>query len=604
MWSVRSSPGPDKSSVRRPAGGGRPRRSERHLYNVVTHRVGRIASHGTFPIRGSLRRVSLLRPVPPPYDPLDWVRRPFPERARMACESWALQGYGTPLVVYAAYAIKLGLYAGGWLLCCRTTPGLGELSSIGEWWLHPIAFQKAILWSMLFEGLGLGCGSGPLTGRYAPPIGGFLYFLRPGTTKLPLVPRLPLLGGARRTWLDVALYLALIALLVRALIAPAPAAEHLVPIAALVPVLGLADRTIFLALRAEHYWTTVVVFAATDAWLGGAKAVQLALWLWAGVSKLNHHFPTVVCVMTSNSPLARAAWLRRRMYRSYPDDLRPSRLAAWMSHAGTALELGVPIVLALATGEPWLSIGVAMALVLHGFVTSNVPMGVPIEWNAMVVYGVFALFWAHPEVSALDVSPAPLAAFLAVMLIALPLAGNLAPRRISFLLAMRYYAGNWPYGVWLFRGESYRKLDRLVKSSPWIYDQLALLYDRATSVGLVGKVLAFRLMHLQGRALPVLVPRALEAPLHEYEYLDGELVAGLALGWNFGDGHLHAEQLLRAIQDRCGFQPGELRCIFVESQPLGRPTMAYRIHDAATGLLEAGELDVRELRRRQPWEAS
>jgi hypothetical protein len=329
------------------------------------------------------------------------------------------------------------------------------------------------------------------------------------------------------------------------------------------------------------------------------------MWFWAGVSKLNHHFPTVVCVMTSNSPFT-APWLRRRMYRAYPDDLRPSRLAIAMSHAGTALELGVPIVLAISfgAGAPWLAIGLAMAILLHGFITSNVPMGVPIEWNAMVVYGAFALFWAHPEASVLDASPAPLAAFLAIMLVAVPLAGNLWPSRVSFLLAMRYYAGNWPYGVWLFRGESYRKLDRLVKSSPWVYDQLARFYDRATSVGLVGKVLGFRLMHLQGRALPVLLPKALEAPLSEYEYLDGEIVAGLALGWNFGDGHLHREDFLRAIQDQCGFAPGELRCILVESQPLGRPTMAYRIHDACTGLVEAGELDVRELRCRQPWSAA
>jgi hypothetical protein len=206
-------------------------------------------------------------------------------------------------------------------------------------------------------------------------------------------------------------------------------------------------------------------------------------------------------------------------------------------------------------------------------------------------------------VRVLDVEPA-IGAFLAVMLIAVPLAGNFVPGRISFLLAMRFYAGNWPYGVWLFRGESYRKLDRLVKAAPWVHDQIARLYDHATAVGLVGKVMAFRLMHLQGRALPVLLPKALDGPLHEYEYLDGEMIGGLVLGWNFGDGHLHREELLHAIQDQCGFLPGELRCIFVESQPLGRSTMAYRIHDASTGLIEAGELDVRELRQRQPWAAA
>ncbi len=399
------------------------------------------------------------------------------------------------------------------------------------------------------------------------------------------------------------MYLALVVLLVRALIAPVIDSSMLVPIAILVPIIGLADRTVFLALRAEHYWTTTVVLAFAGNWIAGAQAVQLALWFWAGFSKLNHHFPTTVCVMTSNNPVAPFAWLRRRMYRRYPDDLRPSRLAVGMGHAGTALEMAVPLVFLLSPGGSWTLLGILLMLLLHGFITSNVPMGVPIEWNVMVVYGGFALFWAHPEVGVLDIGPPVLAVFLAVMLVAVPLAGNLFPGRFSFLLAMRYYAGNWAYGVWLFRGESYRKLDRLVKSAPWVYDQLDRFYDRATSVGLVGRVIAFRLMHLHGRALPLLIPNAVER-LEDYEYLDGEIVAGLVLGWNFGDGHLHSEQLLGAVQEQCGFEPGELRCIFVEAQPLGRSTMAYRIHDAATGVIERGEVDVAGCRERQPWAAA
>ncbi|HKE19350.1 MAG TPA: DUF3556 domain-containing protein [Kofleriaceae bacterium] len=545
----------------------------------------------------------LFQTTPPPYDPLDWATRPLAERGRMVCEAWAMQGYGTPLGIYAFHLVKVVVYVGAWIAFCSLSPGLGGLSSIGDWWLEPLAFEKAILWSMLFEGLGLGCGSGPLTGRYFPPLGGFLYFLRPGTTKLSLFPRLPLLGGSRRTWIDVALYLALVILLVRALVAPAIDGRLLVALAVLVPIIGIADRTVFLALRAEHYWTTIMCLAFAGNWIAGAKAVQLALWFWAGFSKLNHHFPTVVCVMTSNSPLARFAWLRRLMYRDYPGDLRPSRVAVAMGHAGTALELSVPLVFLFAPGGPWMVVGLIMMLMLHGYITSNVPMGVPIEWNIMVVYGGFALFWAHPDVTVLQLGSAPLAAFLAVMLIAVPLAGNLFPGRLSFLMSMRYYAGNWAYGVWLFRGESYRKLDRLVKSSAWVYDQLDRFYDRATSVGLVGKVLAFRLMHLHGRALPCLIPRAVDR-LADYEYLDGEIVAGLALGWNFGDGHLHSEALLRTVQEQCGFDDGELRCIFVEAQPLGRSTLAYRIHDARTGLLDRGELDVRAMRERQPWSAA
>src|SRR5271170_713241 len=113
--------------------------------------------------------MGLLAPTPPPYDPLEWAQKPLHERGRMVCEAWAMQGYGTPLGVFVVYALKVVLYVGGWVLACRFSPQLGggtggSLSSIGRWWLEPIAFEKAIVWSMLFEVLGLGCGSGPLTG--------------------------------------------------------------------------------------------------------------------------------------------------------------------------------------------------------------------------------------------------------------------------------------------------------------------------------------------------------------------------------------------------------------------------------------------------------
>jgi hypothetical protein len=547
--------------------------------------------------------MGLLDPTPPPYDPLAWCKSPLDERGRMVCEAWAMQGYGTPPGVFVFYALKVAFYIGVWILFCSFSPALGGMSSIASWWLQPLAFAKAIVWSMLFEVLGLGCGSGPLTGRYFPPIGGVLYFLRPGTTKLPLLPRLPLLGGSTRHIVDVLLYLALVVASLRTLLAPAPGQDQFVLLAALVALNGVADKTIFLAARAEHYWVMVVCLAFASNWIADAKAVQLALWFWAGFSKLNHHFPTVVCVMTSNGPFTRFPWLRRRMYRAYPDDLRPSRLATTMAHLGTMLELGVPIAFLLTpVGAPPL-VAIVMMLLLHGYITSNVPMGVPIEWNIMVAYGGFALFWAHPQVSLAAVGPPALAVFLAIMLVAIPLLGNLFPGRISFLLAMRYYAGNWPYSIWLFAGESYRKLERLTMSSRWVYDQLARFYDQATAIGLVGKVMGFRLMHLHGRALPLLVSKAVDR-LEDYEWLDGELVAGLALGWNFGEGHLHREQLLASIQEQCGFEAGELRCIFVEPQALGGGTLAYRIVDAKTGTIATGELLIAELRTRQPWRSA
>ena len=146
------------------------------------------------------------KPIPPPYDPLDWQKKPWAERLRMVCQSWAMQGYGAPSLIYIAYLFKIAIYLWAWTFFCSLTPGMGSLSNLSTWAFTAVAFQKAILWNMAYEGLGFGCGSGPLTGRYMPPFGGVLHFLRPGTTKMPLFPKLPILGGSRRTRLDVALY--------------------------------------------------------------------------------------------------------------------------------------------------------------------------------------------------------------------------------------------------------------------------------------------------------------------------------------------------------------------------------------------------------------
>ena len=543
-----------------------------------------------------------LSPIKPPYDPIEWAAKPFAEKSRLVCAAWAMQGYGTPIAVYLAYALKVGLYIGGWVLFCTFTPGMGGLGDIASWWLRPEAFQKAILWSMLFEILGLGCGSGPLTGRYLPPLGGVLYFLRPGTTKLPAFPGAPIIGASRRGLIDVALYAGICTTLVGALVSGRPSTGLLIAIVMLVPAAGILDKTLFLAARGEHYWTTTMVFVLASNFIPGAKVVQASLWFWAGFSKLNHHFPAVVCVMTSNSPVLRLQRFRRLMYRSYPNDLTPSRLAVLMSYMGTALEFSVPVLLIAGRGGAITVAGLILMLLLHAYVTSNVPMGVPIEWNVLMVYGAFFLFWQHAADGFAGIT-GPVVALVLVMCVVIPLLGNLFPSAVSFLLAMRYYAGNWAYSVWLFKGESYRKLDRLTKSSPWIYDQLGRMYDRATSIGIFGKVMAFRLMHLHGRALSLILPDAVPR-IEDYEWIDGEVVAGLALGWNFGEGHLHSEQLLRSLQEQCGFEAGELRVIMVESQPLGRQTLHYRVRDARTGLVASGDVDVRDLRTRQPWDVA
>jgi len=75
----------------------------------------------------------------------------------------------------------------------------------------------------------------------------------------------------------------------------------------------------------------------------------------------------------------------------------------------------------------------------------------------------------------------------------------------------------------------------------------------------------------------------------------------MVLGWNFGDGHLNGEQLLRAIQPQCGFTDGEVRLVSVEAQPLFGPTMHWRVYDAAQGLIAEGHTKLADYVDVQPF---
>lgn len=551
----------------------------------------------------------MIQPDLPDLDLEAWAAQPEPQRVRAMCESWAVQGFGAPLVAYAFYAFKLVVYVCVWILFVGRAPGVAGFADLGDWWFLPIAFQKAIVWTLLFEVLGLGCGSGPLTGRYVPPVVACTHFARPGTIRLPAFPRrVPFTAGDRRTALDAGLYLALVALCLRALLSTSPLLDRgeVVPILAVLAVLGLRDKTVFLAARAEHYAATLVVFAVAGddvtVLLAGSMVVQLAIWWGAATSKLNHHFPNVVTIMVSNSPFLRWVPLRRAMYRAHPDDLRPSGLAAALAHGGTAIEFLFPLVLAVSGGRAPTTIALGVMLCFHLFITSCFPMGVPIEWNVLFLYSMFVLFGHVAELSPADVLDRPLlVALLAAGLLVGPVLGNLRPDKISFLPAMRYYAGNWAASLWLFRTGTSTALDEHVtKTARTLVPQLELLYGEDTIRAVQGKLRAFRSMHLHGRALNAVLPLAVD-DLEAYEITEGESTCGILLGWNFGDGHLHHEQLLAAVQARCHFAPGDLRCVFLESQPINRPWMHWRIVDAAEGLVDEGRIVVRDLLGHQPW---
>ncbi|HVO53201.1 MAG TPA: DUF3556 domain-containing protein [Solirubrobacterales bacterium] len=554
--------------------------------------------------------MGLLDPAPPPFEVEEWRTRPHLERIKPLAQDWALNGFGTPPAVYLLYVVKILVYAaGGLLLIAATSDGLGGLGSIGDWWTQPIVFEKAVVWTMLWEVLGLGAGSLPLTLRFSPMIGGVLYWLRPGTTRLPPWPeRVPLTRGTTRTVFDVALYAGLLATLVALLLSASPSG-HLDPVLvgvalALLVVLGLRDKVPFLASRAEIYGNLMIIFLFP---LGNlviaAQLVFVCIWWGAASSKLNKHFPFVVTVMISNTPWNRSRAFKRRLYRNHPDDLLPSRLGAFDAHLGTAVEFTLPLLL-LVTSGGWLgTIAVAGMVIFHLHILSTFPLAVPLEWNVFMIFGLLFLFGHYGDVPFSTIEDPLLLVILAVTCVAVPVLGNFRPDLISFLPSMRYYAGNWATSQWLFEKESgaEEKLDReVVKSAPIVVEQLVKFYDRETAELLMYKGLAFRSMHSHGRALNALTARAVD-DVEDYRVREGELIAGVVLGYNFGDGHFHDQRLLAAVQERCDFAPGEVRVVTLESQPANVQRQRYRILDAASGVVEEGWVGVGDMVARQPW---
>src|SRR3954462_14926050 len=553
--------------------------------------------------------MGFIAPADPPVDVAEWRKLPHLSRIKPLAQDWAINGFGTPTAVYLLYVVKLIVFVlAALLIISGTTTGLGGLGDIGDWWTAPIVFQKVVVWLVLWEVVGLGCGSMPLTFRFLPPIGGILYWLRPGTVRLPPWPdRVPFTRGRTRTPLEVLLYLGVLASAVYLLVSD-PAGGRLQPgaIAILLGfliLLGLRDKVSFLAARPEVYGPLLVVFLfPLHNMIVASQIVFLCIWLGAASSKLNRHFPFVVSVMISNTPWNRSRKAKAQLYNS-PEDLRPSRQASFAAHLGTVIEFALPITLFTVRGGTIQTLAVIGMIVFHVHITSTFPLAVPLEWNLFMIFGLLYLFGHYGDVPLSTLDNPLLIAFLVASCVLLPVVGNFWPEKVSFLPGMRYYARNWATSQWLFRKDTGAedKLDAaVVGPARVVVHQRARVYDRDTAELLLGKGLAFRSMHSHGRALNGLVPRAVD-DVEAYHVREGELVSGVVNGWNFGDGHLHNHQLLEAVQERCGFAPGDLRVITLESQPAHIQRQRYRIYDAASGLIEEGWVNVADMVARGPW---
>ena len=151
----------------------------------------------------------MLSPKPPPYDVREWREKPFPERLRMVCQSWAHR-------LPKGGALEHGV-RGDWAR-------VRERTADGP--LQPTPWRRALL---------------SASGDHQDA---------------PLPEDARAWGGPTERSRRSSLHR------IPPLVVPAVTVELLIVPVAILPVLGLADKTIFLASRAEHYFTALVALPA------------------------------------------------------------------------------------------------------------------------------------------------------------------------------------------------------------------------------------------------------------------------------------------------------------------------------------------------------
>lgn len=569
--------------------------------------------------------MGFVKPTLPDVDLEDFLRQPLMERIRIMTTKWADHGLGVPRMIHVLYIVKLVFfYALGGVVIATVTSHLPAFWHVSGWWNQPIMYQKVILWTILLELIGLAGSWGPLAGKTKPMTGGYRFWAKVNTIRLRPWKAVPFTNGDRRTRFDVMVYLALIVSVIVALVAPGVHSDSLskvlpdntsglvnpalliVPMVLLV-LIGLRDKTIFLAARGEQYLPALLFFTTLpfiDMIIAG-KLLIGTVWIWAGISKFGLHFTNVIPPMVSNSPTLPFKWLKRAHYRNFPHDLRPSHLSTFMAHGpGSFVEIVAPLALLLSPW-PWLTFCAAAVMVcFHLFIISTFPLAVPVEWNVLFAYITVFLFLGFPNwdgYAVWDMTSPWLTVALLIGLCFFPVLGNLRPDLVSFLPAMRQYAGNWASAVWTFTPGAEQKLNRVTRSAPNTVDQyINFGWDPVAAEVFTQQVTAWRALHSQGRGLYSVLLKCLP-DIDTRTVREAEMSTNTIIGFNFGDGHLHNEDLIRAIQTEAQFEPGEFVIAWVESQPIHKKTQEYKVIDAALGVIERGTWNVVDLVEEQPW---
>eukprot|EP01006_Ploeotia_vitrea_P043380 TRINITY_DN66723_c7_g5_i2.p1 TRINITY_DN66723_c7_g5~~TRINITY_DN66723_c7_g5_i2.p1 ORF type:complete len:397 (-),score=7.06 TRINITY_DN66723_c7_g5_i2:197-1387(-) len=359
------------------------------------------------------REPTFMLAADPPTSDETWQKLSFRDRIRAWNLEVAGNGNSLPYVTYVVVCIKVAIYLGVFEFGVRDR-------SQGYW--AELNVKRFLLYNIIGDVLGFNSTNGALGFRFKTPFTTWYNFFTPGTLTCPLLPFLP----GVRAWYHVVLFVVYLGSLFRALFSSSIGQPEILPCVVSIAILLLFDMTPYMASRAEHFVSMLfcLMFPGRQ-WLFGCQMVQVALWTGAGVAKWGPWFKYVIAQMTPNCQFLRVCpSFVKALFKDYPKDLNPSNLAFLIALKGCTVEVAMGW---LCVYQPTAHLGVFITTLFHIYILSMLPFASVMEWNVFCINATWFLFYGNSVSVPDDLSPV-LTTFLVVMLIVVPVFGQLFPR--------------------------------------------------------------------------------------------------------------------------------------------------------------------------------
>lgn len=547
-----------------------------------------------------------IMPADPPSQGVVWQQMTFREHIRSWNQKVVGNGNALPHIVYVFVVIKLFVYLGLFLFCLRDNT---------ERLLCEQNFKRFLLYNILGDLLGTNASSGPLGFRMKFGFVSWYNLLMPGSITYPLVPGV----SSRRHWIQSVGYLALLSALVFALRAPVITYNELFPVAALLICLVPFDLVTFFVCRGEHYGYMLVCCLVPWAHaLTGCQLVQLALWFFAGTSKIGPWMKYVMCFMMPNSLFVRLTdmlgvlrfnWL----FVDHPNDVNPHPVLKTLAKFGCLSEIMLAILCASGVAISRIQLGVIVAIGFHCFILSMFPFASVMEWNVFCLYLTLNLFYVNTltfhDVYMLVTNCPVLTLFLFVVLINIPIYGQLYPKSVPFLAAYRPYAGNWRKTWHVVDANATYKLRKLVTlESPFMAENASFLWgsNPALCEQLEEYFLGNMVFFPHFRPIVPIVEKLKAArgwnAHNDYALFFNECFINAVFGWSLGTGDFIKGGYFEALTTTCDFKAGECFVVVFEPHGLLDHTAEWHVVDATDPdkKLIHGKVSYSELEKFQP----